>query len=142
MNLTFRLHKAFTLIELMITVAIILIMTIVAIPSMAHYITQSKVSDAILATHVVQNAIANKIAANKSVTNSGIGLTLPTNLSRYVASYSVSSDGVISITTSSSAKSIDLTITPTFNTSLSQVSWTCAIADANFNDDVPSECRI
>lgn len=142
MKVTSELRNAFTLIELMVTLSIVTILTIAAIPFLKNYINQSKVSDAISAAAVVQTMVAKQVARNESVTASGTGLTLPSSLGRYVSSFSVSSAGVISITTTNSASSVSLTLTPSFSASTQLISWTCAVTSSSFNDLVPAPCRI
>ncbi len=138
----FSLNVGFTLIELMVTVAIVITLTIVAIPILNRYIAQSKVSDAIGAAQMLKELINNNIASNESVTNSGTGLALPSRLGRYVASFNVSANGVISITTTSTANSVTLILTPAYDASTEQISWSCAVSTSTKNDYVPSECRI
>jgi len=142
MKLTSELRKAFTLIELMVTLSIVTILTITAIPILKNFINQSKVSDAISAATVVQTMVAKQVARNETVTASGTGLSLPASLGRYVSSFSVSSAGVISITTTNSAASVSLTLTPSFNSSTQQISWVCAVSSSSYNDLVPAPCRI
>lgn len=145
MKTTYLYSKGFTLVELMVTLVIALIITAVTIPTMNRYITQGKISDAIVAATELQAMIVKQIAAKESVTNSGTGLTLPSGLGRYVASFSVSANGVISITTTSmsgSSNAISLTLTPAYNTSNERVTWTCAVTSSANNDYVPSKCRI
>lgn len=142
MNITSRLSKAFSLTELMVTLAIVSLISVVAIPVLTKYIAQSKVSDAIQAAANLQSSIGVKIADKESTTNSGVGVTLPDTLGRYVASFSVSDNGTISITTTASANSVSLNLTPSFNSTTQAISWTCAVTSSTFNEYVPSNCRI
>ena len=136
------IDKGFTLLELMVTFAIVLIISLVAYPVLSQYFVQSKVTDAIQAATTIQSMVTNQIASLGSVTGSGASLNTPTSISKYVATYSVSNDGVISITTTSDAGAVSLTLTPAYNVTSEQVSWTCAVSNANANQYVPSECRI
>jgi len=142
MKLTSKLSHGFTMVELMVTLAIVAVLTIVAMPSMKNYITQGKVSDAISGAAILQTMIDKQIARNESVTGSGSGLTLPATLGRYVNSFSVSANGVISITTTSTASSVSLTLTPAFSSSTQLITWTCAVTNSSFNRYVPSQCQI
>lgn len=141
MIMTFR-RRGFSLLELTVTIGIVLIISLIAYPSLNNYFVQSKVSDAISSAAEVQSMIANQIASNESVTNSGVNLSTPANLSRYVSGYSVSDDGVITITTTADAGGVSLTLSPIYSATSEQVSWTCAVSDANANQLVPSRCRI
>lgn len=51
-------NKAFSLIELMVVIAIVGILAAVAIPSYRNYIIRSKVSEIIVMSNTVQNKIA------------------------------------------------------------------------------------
>lgn len=141
MNMTFR-RCGFSLLELTVTIGIVLIIGLIAYPSLNNYFVQSKVSDAISSAAEIQSMIANQIASNESVTNSGVNLSTPANLSRYVSAYSVSDDGVITITTTADAGGVSLTLSPVYSATSDQVSWTCAVSNANANQLVPSRCRI
>lgn len=135
-------HKAFTLLELMVTFSIVLIISLVAYPVLSQYFIQSKVTDALQAATAIQSMVTNQIASTGSATGSGDGLNTPTTISKYVATYTVSADGVISITTTADAGGISLTLTPAYDTTSEQVSWTCAVSSSSENSYVPNECRI
>lgn len=134
--------RAFSLLEMMVVLVIILIISIVAYPVMTQYLVQSKVSDAIVAAAPVQSLVTNKIASLGSVTGSGDNLDTPATISRYVSAYSVDSNGVISVTTTANAGSISFTLTPVYDATSEQVSWTCAVTNSSMNSAVPSRCRI
>ncbi len=134
--------RAFSLLEMMVILVIVLIIGVVAYPVMTQYLVQSKVADALTATAPIQSLVTNKIALLGSVTGSGNNLNTPATLSRYVASFSVNSNGVISITTTADAGSISFSLTPVYDATSEQVSWTCAVSNSSMNESVPSSCRI
>lgn len=142
MNMTIKKNSAFTLLEIMVVFAIILIISLVSYPVLTQYYTLSKVSDVLQAMSPVQSMVTNNIASNGSVTGSGNGLTTPTTVSKYIDSYSVSTDGVISVTTTSDAGSVSFTLSPNYDATAEQVSWTCAVTNTNMNTSVPVQCRI
>ena len=135
-------NKAFSLLEMIVILVLILIISIIAYPVLTQYTTQSKVSDALIAASPIQTLVTNQIASLGSVTGSGDNLNTPATISRYVSSYSVGSDGVISITTTADAGGISLTLTPQYDSTSEQVSWSCAVTDSNMNSSVPSRCRV
>ena len=92
------LQKGFTLIELMIVVAIIGILAAVALPAYQDYTVRARVSEVILAasscrsaiTDTVQNAPGTDVS---SALNGGCSIT-PT---KFVSSGTVDTDGVITV---------------------------------------------
>jgi type IV pilus assembly protein PilA len=121
------LQKGFTLIELMIVVAIIGILAAVALPAYQDYTVRAKVSEVILA------ASAAKVTVAEAAATAG-GTTMPTAVSvdsmssKYVASTSYAS-GVITATaqgdnniSASGANTITMTGSLASN---GQVTWIC-----------------
>lgn len=133
---------AFSLMELTATLAIVLTISLVAYPVLKDYFVQAKVADAISSVAEIQTMIANQIASNESVTNSGLNLDTPANISRHVAGYSIANNGAITINTTADAGGVTLTLSPSYNSSSEQVAWSCAVASTAQNSVVPSKCRI
>ncbi len=134
--------RAFSLLEMMVVLVIVLIIGVVAYPVMNNYLTQSKVADALTSAAPLQTTVTNQIASLGTVTGSGDNLNTPTTISRYVSSYSIAPNGAISITTSPEAGAISFTLTPVYDSTSEQVSWTCAVSAEENNSLVPSQCRI
>ena len=134
--------RSFTMLEIMVALVIVMGLTVVAVPVMKNFITQSRIADVISSTAELQARVGREIAANESVTNSGVGISAPSNLNRHVQTFSVSNDGVISVTTTTNAGGVTFTLTPTYTSSNETISWVCAASSSAFNEAVPRSCRV
>ncbi len=135
------IQKGFTLIELMIVVAIIGILAAVALPAYQDYTVRAKVSELILAASSARTAIAERLTADPAATESmGAGVTI--NVVGKVATASVSDAGLIVVTgstaTTSTGQAVTLTVTPTANTSTGTITWSCAGTPGKY---MPATCR-
>jgi type IV pilus assembly protein PilA len=117
-----RIQQGFTLIELMIVVAIIGILAAVALPAYQDYTIRARVSEAILATSQCRTAVSEGYqtgTAAFAADNWGCGEGVA-NPTQFVALISTDVNGVISVTTGAStalgpAASTNLTLTPVDN---------------------------
>ena len=100
-----KMQKGFTLIELMIVVAIIGILAAVALPAYQDYTKRAKVSELILAASGCRTSITEYFqSATSAASDNGFGCeNTTTSVSKYVASVATKgSTGVVSVTAAAS----------------------------------------
>jgi type IV pilus assembly protein PilA len=144
------MQKGFTLIELMIVVAIIGILAAVALPAYQDYTVRAKVSEIILAASSGKTAVAESAQVNAGMPTTASS-PVTTQASKYVASLAYAqtsaSVGVITATATTiepkiSGKTVQMT--GTMNASGNgQVDWVCAAGattpmDAKY---LPASCK-
>jgi type IV pilus assembly protein PilA len=140
-----RAQQGFTLIELMIVVAIIGILAAIALPAYQDYTIRSKVSEGLVLASSAKTAVADTAASRSglaNVTQTNSGYTFPANGSPYVASIAVADGGAITITTRATGATADpvLVLTPTQAVAENPITWVCTTT-AGLPKHVPANCR-
>lgn len=113
-----NVQKGFTLIELMIVVAIIGILAAVALPAYQDYTARAKVSEVILAASTCRTAIteASQTGFTSAPAANGFGCGESTSAqSQYVASIQTGTNGVITVTAQNITGDVNtktITLTP------------------------------
>ncbi len=136
-----RMQQGFTLIELMIVVAIIGILAAVALPAYQDYTIRAKVSELMLAASGVRTSVSEKFQTDPSNTGSaGNGVTIP--VTGKLATASVTDAGLVTVTgstaTSSVGQAVTVTMTPAYDTSTGTITWACVGTPAKY---LPATCR-
>ena len=140
-----RKQSGFTLIELMIVIAILGILMAIAIPAYSDYTIRAKVSEGInLAAGAKMGVSEFRLSEGRlPVTNDEAGLA-KTITSEFVSKLDLAG-GVITVTYTGINDVVNastLILTPTMNTSNGALTWTCgAAAQTILNRYVPSSCR-
>ena len=136
----------FTLIELMIVVAIIGILAAVALPAYQDYTIRGRVSEAMVMASAAKATIGENIAsANAIAAGSCRGVTtfVAADGTDNVASLACAdATGVITIVTTAAAGAVTLGFTPALDANSRNIEWNCAVGAAAQNNLVPAECRI
>ena len=142
------IQKGFTLIELMIVVAIIGILAAVALPAYQDYTTRAKVSEVVLAASSARTNLAEIVSTN----NTGFPLTAShtpnAQSSKYVKSVgytsTVSTTGVVTVTAQGDTNIQDKTLALTGAADANgQVTWVCAAGTTSpiLPKYLPASCK-
>ena len=134
-----RIQQGFTLVELMIVVAIIGIMAAIALPAYNEYTIRTKVSELVLATSGYKVAVTEKAQTDGTLTSAGAGLTV--TLTGKVSGGSITDGGVITVAGNAATvgTAVSVTLTPSAAVD-GKLIWVCS-TDATAFKFVPAECR-
>ena len=146
------IQKGFTLIELMIVIAILGILAVIALPAYQDYTARAQVSEAILLMEGQKSAVVEYYADKGKwpTSNAEAGIAAATDIKgKYVAQVAVGANGVLTATMKNTdvnndikGKTVVLSPDVTGNAASSKGSftWTCkkGTVDSKF---LPSSCR-
>lgn len=134
-------QKGFTLIELMIVVAIVGILAAVAIPAYQDYTVRARVTEGLNLASSAKLAVAEVHQSTGTFPADGAAAGYPgISGTDNVASIAVGANGVITVTYTAAAQGVVLTLTPN-EEATGEITWTCAVANAANNRYVPANCR-
>ena len=120
-----KVQKGFTLIELMIVVAIIGILAAVALPAYQDYTVRAKVSEVILAASGAKTTITEAAATLGSLPASGtVSVVINNQVSKYVSGVVWTTLVTATATGDAAISTSTITLTPTLATT-GQITWVC-----------------
>lgn len=144
-----KVQQGFTLIELMIVVAIIGILAAIALPAYQDYTTRAKVSEGLIAASSARTAVSETYANAGSMLPSAASMGIQSQASKWVASIGwtrTSADtGDIVVTTANvtglgAAANTTLILRATGTPATGAVAWTCGKGTIN-TKYLPGSCK-
>jgi type IV pilus assembly protein PilA len=149
MKMRQSVQRGFTLIELMIVVAIIGILAAVALPAYQDYMARSKISEVMGFLDGAKTSIAEYVATNAGypASNDAAGIVSPTNAKYTTALIWDPTNKRLDATiqgTGTAADTTHITLSPNQDATNKTLSWSCgssAAANSGVYKYLPSNCR-
>lgn len=139
-----NMQKGFTLIELMIVVAIIAILAAIALPAYQDFIKRSKVSEAMVAASACKTSVAEYVASENALPADIDQAGCTNQATQYVSALDFNGTDIV-VTMQNIGSGVDgetLELTPDATTVAdgSITAWVCSFSGSE-KSLVPSSCR-
>lgn len=143
-------RRGFTLIELMIVIAIIAIILTLAFPVFSSYSIRAKISEGLSIANSAKTAVSETCSSNRgllNISNSQVGWNFLESVAPDAYVQDIQASGpctapIITITTKNTAAVPDpgITLTGTLEANSGQVEWRCSSSNTEFHL-LPTTCR-
>lgn len=140
------MNSGFTLIELMIVVAIVGVLAALAIPAYQDYTIRARVAEGLALASAVKPIISESIANNGGIIGDDVCATVLARTAAVpgsrIASFTCS-QGILAIIFDNTVQNVEVTLTPTVRSdgrSGVLAFWSCR-SPTEFHRFVPAECR-
>ena len=137
-----KIQQGFTLIELMIVIAILGILMAIAIPAYQDYTVRAKVSEAMQLAAPAKLAVAETLSSNggalADIDSDAAGYSFP-GATSYVSDITIAAGVITAAVDANTGTTGNLVLTPT-EQGAGQLTWTCT--DSTIPEKyLPSQCR-
>ena len=133
-------QQGFTLIELMIVIAIIGILAAVALPAYQDYTNRAKATEVVLAAGAARTCVSEINQTAVDLTTGDYASCTHTDSTQYVTGVTVTAAGVITAAGAINGDAVSVTMTPNALANVGAIAdWTCSGTPANW---MPGSCRV
>jgi type IV pilus assembly protein PilA len=139
-NFNRSIQKGFTLIELMIVIAILGILIAIALPAYQDYTIRTKNAECLNVAAAAKLAVSETFQSNNAWPTSNATAGYSFAASSYCASVTIGAAGVIVATVTDTGAAGAFTLTPTSPSNSGRVEWLCTGSFTNPAHE-PAECR-
>ena len=134
-------QQGFTLIELMIVIAIIGILAAIALPAYQDYTIRAQVSEGLVAAGAVRTTMGENIIVGQSDSCRGIELNSTVGITTIEGCDEDTEAGQFTVRANPSGIDDDIDLIFTARTQGGGVIWGCHVTDTTLHKYVPASCR-